>query len=120
MLHRLLMAGAMALTGTQSLCRQRGVLTGREWFLVPARSRLLTGGETREAARNAKAHLLRVHAVASQVSTAPAAPSPQSNFLDLGVDDRVVVGSLAFESTSVTWAPWLSGRTLLAGPVARD
>ena len=48
----------------------------------------------REAARNAKAHLLRGTAVADASSVDKQSALAQSNFMDLSVDDRVVVKSL--------------------------
>lgn len=91
MLQRVAMASARALMGVQAPCRYSGLLGCTGVLRVPAHSRTLTGGEVREAARNAKASLLRAHAVEGQ---APAAQTPlpdQASFLNLSVDDRVVV-----------------------------
>ena len=85
------MASAKALIGVLTPCRYTGLLGCTGVLRVPAHSRALTGGEVREAARNAKASLLRVHAVDGQPPAAQTPLPDQASFLNLSVDDRVVV-----------------------------
>lgn len=64
---------------------------GKDILRAPAYTRSLTGGEVREAARNAKARLIRASAAASESIAEQQTPVAHSRFLDLSVDDRVVV-----------------------------
>lgn len=87
MLHKMVMAGVQVMAKLPPVW-PAAVRTGRRHSLpAPHFRRSLTGQETREAARNAKAHLLRAAAVADEQHSGLA----QSKFLDLSVDDRVVV-----------------------------
>lgn len=91
MLQRMALASAKILANLQTPCRRSLLLGNKNALYVPALSRSLTGGEVREAARNAKAYLLRAHAASGQATGAQTAPPAQSSFLNLSVDDRVVV-----------------------------
>ena len=94
MLHKFAMTGIGALAKLPPSCTP-AVLAGSRYRLpAPHFRRSLTGGEIREAARNAKAHLLRGTAVADASSVDKQSALAQSNFMDLSVDDRVVVKSL--------------------------
>ena len=87
MLHKLAMAGVQAMAAMSPVWHAAARAGGRHNLPAPHFRRSLTGRETREAARNAKAHLLRAAAVAEEQHSGVA----QSKFLDLSVDDRVVV-----------------------------
>jgi len=91
MLQRMALASAKVLANLQTPCRRSSLLGKKDALHLPALSRSLTGGEVREAARNAKAYLLRAHAASGQATDAQTAPPAQSSFLNLSVDDRVVV-----------------------------
>ena len=95
MLRRMALASAKVLAIVQTPCRRSSLLCIKDALQVPALSRSLTGGEVREAARNAKAYLLRAHAASSQATDAQTAAPAQSSFLNLSVDDRVVVSPAA-------------------------
>ncbi|KAL0051824.1 hypothetical protein WJX82_002704 [Trebouxia sp. C0006] len=84
------LASAKVLANLQTPCRRSSLLGKKDALHLPALSRSLTGGEVREAARNAKAYLLRAHAASGQATDAQTAPPAQSSFLNLSVDDRVV------------------------------
>lgn len=91
MLQRMALASAKVLASLQTPCRRSSLLGCKDALYVPALSRSLTGGQVREAARNAKAYLLRAHSASGQATDAQTAPPAQSSFLNLSVDDRVVV-----------------------------
>ncbi len=91
MLQRMALASANVLASLRTPSRRSSLLGCKDALYVPALSRSLTGGEVREAARNAKAYLLRAHAASGQATDAQTAPPAQSSFLNLSVDDRVVV-----------------------------
>ena len=95
MLRRMALASAKILANLQTPSRRSSLLCIKDALQVPALSRSLTGGEVREAARNAKAYLLRAHAASSQATDAQTAAPAQSSFLNLSVDDRVVVSPAA-------------------------
>lgn len=91
MLHKLAMAASIAVTKLPPSC-SLAVRGGSKYSLpAPHFRRSLTGGEMREAARNAKAHLLRATVAADAGSVEQQPGLAQSNFLELSVDDRVVV-----------------------------
>ncbi|DBA87553.1 TPA: ATP-dependent RNA helicase [Trebouxia sp. C0004] len=90
MLQRMALASAKVLANLQTPCRRSSLFGNKDALHVPVLSRSLTGGEVREAARNAKAYLLRAHAASGQTTDAQTAPPVQSSFLNLSVDDRVV------------------------------
>lgn len=87
MLHKMVMAGVQAMAKLPPVWPAAVRVGGRHSLPAPHFRRSLTGRETREAARDAKAHLLRAAAVADEQHSGLA----QSKFLDLSVDDRVVV-----------------------------
>ena len=91
MLSRLVMASPKALSVAQTVSKLSTVSRCKEWLRAPALSRSLTGGEVREAARNAKAHLLRAQTVGSEAPAVQEQVPNVSSFLNLSVDDRVVV-----------------------------
>ena len=94
MLHKIAMAGIVAWAKVPPSCIP-ALLAGSRYSLpVPYFHRSLTGGEIREAARNAKAHLLRATAAADASSAGKQFEAARSRFMDLSVDDRVVVNSL--------------------------
>lgn len=83
----------MKVLGTLQTSAKPSALTAAStWLQVAPLKRHLASGQVREAARRAKNELLRTVAVASvaQADRAPAAGSP--GFVDLAVDDRVLVG----------------------------
>ncbi|KAA6423564.1 MAG: ATP-dependent RNA helicase [Trebouxia sp. A1-2] len=90
MLQRMALASSKVLASLHSPCRRSSLIGNKDALCAPALSRSLTGGEVREAARNAKAYLLRAHAASSQARDAQTATPAQSSFLNLSVDDRVV------------------------------
>lgn len=91
MLHKLAMAGSVAFAKLQPSYTSALRAGARYSLPAPHFRRSLTGGETREAARNAKAHLLRATTVADASFVDKQSGLAQSNFMDLRVDDRVVV-----------------------------
>ncbi len=124
MLQRMALASAKVLANLQTPCRRSSLLGNKGALQVPALSRSLTGGEVREAARNAKAYLLRAHAASGQATDAQTAAPAQSSFLNLSVDDRVVVSPAAHLVGVMLDGPqrlhrsWRASRFLLAGPPA--
>lgn len=91
MLHKFAMAGIVALAKLPPSCTLALRAGSRYSLPAPYLRRSLTGGEIREAARNAKAHLLRATAAPDASSVDKQSGLAQSNFMDLSVDDRVVV-----------------------------
>ena len=91
MLHKFAMARIIALAKFPPSCTPAVRAGGRYSLPAPYFRRSLTGGEMREAARNAKAHLLRATAISNANSVDKQSGVAQSNFMDLSVDDRVVV-----------------------------
>lgn len=85
------MAGVRAMAKLPPLCPTAVPVGYRHSLPAPHFRRSLTGCEMREAARNAKAHLLRATAVAEASSVEQYSGTAQSKFLDLQLDDRVVV-----------------------------
>ena len=71
--------------------RKSLLLVGSPWLQVAPLKRNMTGGTVREAARSAKAALLRTTAFsnAARIDSRAAAAAP--GFVDLAVDDRVLV-----------------------------
>ncbi|KAL3148049.1 hypothetical protein ABBQ38_014338 [Trebouxia sp. C0009 RCD-2024] len=114
MLHKMVMAGVQAMAKLPPVWPAAVRVGGRHSLPAPHFRRSLTGRETREAARDAKAHLLRAAAVADEQHSGLA----QSKFLDLSVDDRVVGRlreSAVIEPTAVQQAAIpaiLSGRNV--------
>ena len=88
------MASCRMFAAAQHACGRSLRPPSQAWSPAVQHKRSLTQGETRQAARNAKAELLRACAVAStaEVKQEPAATGP-SSFLKLNVDDRVVVST---------------------------
>ena len=91
MLRKLAMAGSHAMAKLPTFYPAAVRAGGTHSLPALHFSRSLTGGEMREAARNAKAHLLRATDVAVANPVEQQSGLSQSNFLDLSVDDRVVV-----------------------------
>ena len=89
MLKKFGMAGVHALLSLSPSLPSASRIGYKHALRAPALSRPLSGG--REAARNAKAHLLRASAVAEASIADRRVPLAQSKFLELRVDDRVVV-----------------------------
>lgn len=89
-----------ALSGLQSTVRCSELLAGRLWSAAPSK-RNLTSGTVREAARQAKATLLRSTTVASAAQADRQATAAAPGFVDLAVDDRVLVSAPRLDHTAL-------------------
>lgn len=90
MLRSCAMTSMRVLHGLQTPTRSSAILLGNPWLQGAPLKRDSTTGAVREAARNAKATLLRAAAVPdTQAARETSASAP--GFLDLAVDDRVLV-----------------------------
>ena len=87
-----------ALSGLQSTARCSELLAGKLWLAAPLK-RNLTSGTVREAARQAKATLLRSTTVASAAQADRQATAAAPGFVDLAVDDRVLVSAPRLDHT---------------------
>ena len=74
--------------------RGSALLAGNPWLQVAPLKRNMTGGAVREAAKTAKATLLRTNAVANPVQVDRQNGAAAPGFVDLAVDDRVLVSLL--------------------------
>lgn len=74
--------------------RGSALLAGNPWLQVAPLKRNMTGGAVREAAKTAKATLLRTNAMANPVQIDRQNGAAAPGFGDLAVDDRVLVSLL--------------------------
>ena len=113
MLHKLAMAGNSSVAKLAPMCSAAVRSAGKDvlHLRAPAYSRSLTG---REAARSAKARLIRASAAAGEDLAERQTPTAQSSFLNLSVDDRVVVSLVLLPFRRCTLSSAMSAFVTLA------
>ena len=94
------------------------------WLQVAPVKRHFASGQVREAARRAKSELLRTVTAASAAQADRASVAVSPGFLDLAVDDRVLVG-LSAEPCSGSFSACKHARghhqmLKISGPFGRD